>query len=134
MIESIITDMVSGKSGSAYIDCKLHEWLADTFGTDFTNLAPSKTGPGSAVMRDFESIKKSFDGEDMDEVFGLAFPSLGKALRDRNVASTCFDAEDGEVRISAYVLASPLRSIANDTTEKPWKVCSSLFLMQRMVL
>lgn len=89
--------MNSGKSGSTYIDCNFHRWLEETFGDAFTKLPTSKIGPGSKLMDDFELVKKTFNGKDLNKTYHISLPALGKALKEKGNASTAFDAEDNEI-------------------------------------
>ncbi|KAK1674777.1 hypothetical protein BDP55DRAFT_694516 [Colletotrichum godetiae] len=49
-----------GKCGGTYVDRNLHELLAKQFGTAFTCLPYTQTGPGSEFADQFEDKKKEF--------------------------------------------------------------------------
>lgn len=52
-----------GKIGSSYIDRQFHLWLASRFGPYFEKeLDYKKKGPGSRLMKEFESLKRDFGG------------------------------------------------------------------------
>lgn len=90
-----------GKSGSTYIDCNCHQWLKNTFGDAFSKLPSSKTGPGSKFMNDWEIVKKTFNGNDMNKIFRVHLPALGKTLKEKKLSSSAYDVEDFEVLIPA---------------------------------
>ena len=52
-----------GKFGGTAIDRAFLAWMEAEFGTAFTNLPSSKTGPGSGFMQQFEKAKRNLDGE-----------------------------------------------------------------------
>lgn len=92
----------SGKSGSTYIDCGVHEWMERTFGDAFTAIPVSKTSPGSAFLDSFEQIKKIFDGKDMKKQYPIHLPALGKILKEKGRSPTSYDFEEFNVLISGY--------------------------------
>lgn len=53
---------IGGKCGSTYIDRHLHALLSDRFGDAFESIPYSRKGPGSALMDNWELLKKRFGG------------------------------------------------------------------------
>ncbi|KAM0161858.1 hypothetical protein ACHAPG_002204 [Botrytis cinerea] len=53
---------IDGKCGSTYIDRHLHALLSDRFGDAFESIPYSRKGPGSALMDNWELLKKRFGG------------------------------------------------------------------------
>ncbi|KAK8161278.1 hsp70-like protein [Phyllosticta citrichinensis] len=51
---------MGGKLGSTYIDRNFNQFMIDTYGDAYTQIAPKKRGPGSAMMRSFETAKRTF--------------------------------------------------------------------------
>lgn len=58
---------MGGKVGSTYIDRNFNQWLINTFGNAYTSIPAKKRGPGSALMRSFETAKRTFSSEADDE-------------------------------------------------------------------
>ncbi|KAF7872010.1 uncharacterized protein EAF02_009115 [Botrytis sinoallii] len=52
--------IIGGKCGSTYIYRHLHALLSDRFGNAFDSIPYSRKGPGSALMNNWEEIKKCF--------------------------------------------------------------------------
>ncbi|TGO13106.1 hypothetical protein BTUL_0076g00060 [Botrytis tulipae] len=52
--------IIGGKCGSTYIDRHLHALLSDRFGNAFDSIPYSRKGPGSALMNNWEGLKKRF--------------------------------------------------------------------------
>lgn len=90
----------SAKCGAAAVDSAFCEWMESTFGDAYTGLPSSKIGPGSQLMVEFESLKKSFNGNDLNKNKHLPFPLLGKALQKRNVAPTSYDFEEFQILVT----------------------------------
>lgn len=64
-----------GKAGSTYVDRQFQQWLSDTFGSEYDNLPYHKRGPGSALMKKFEEVKRQFAGQrTMQRVFRMTLP------------------------------------------------------------
>jgi hypothetical protein len=53
-----------GKSGGTSLDRSLHALMEARFGAAFLSLPPQKTGASSTFMKDFEKIKRNFEGEE----------------------------------------------------------------------
>ncbi|KAF2103498.1 actin-like ATPase domain-containing protein [Rhizodiscina lignyota] len=51
---------IGGKCGSTSIDRGFHAWMERVFREHFTNIPFEKKGPGSALMKEFELIKRDF--------------------------------------------------------------------------
>lgn len=88
------------KAGSAYIDTEFYSWTKNTFGDVFENLPKEKTGSGSQFMRNWESVKKAFNGTDLNKKHEIVFPALGAALRKLNIESPSYDSDDSSVVIT----------------------------------
>ncbi|KAF7922053.1 uncharacterized protein EAE98_008264 [Botrytis deweyae] len=80
-----------GKCGSTYIDRHLHALLSDRFGNAFDSIPYTRKGPGSALMNNWEVLKRCF-GPTMEnavtfELGPLYFdlPSSHQYDRDDNV-------------------------------------------------
>ncbi|KAK8212751.1 hypothetical protein IWZ01DRAFT_541403 [Phyllosticta capitalensis] len=58
---------MGGNVGSTYIDRNFNQWLINTFGNAYTSIPAKKRGPGSALMRSFETAKRTFSSEADDE-------------------------------------------------------------------
>ncbi|TEY40660.1 hypothetical protein BOTCAL_0429g00050 [Botryotinia calthae] len=56
---------IGGKCGSTYIDRHLHALLSDRFGNAFDRISYLRKGPGSALMNNWEVLKKRF-GRDIE--------------------------------------------------------------------
>ncbi|KAI9736755.1 MAG: hypothetical protein M1834_000959 [Cirrosporium novae-zelandiae] len=89
---------IGGKCGATYIDRNLRDLLAKRYGPAFTNLPMSKTGPGSRVMIDFESVKKSFDGDSSTTILPLRL--IMKNFTRGFFNSRGYDPEEGEIQLS----------------------------------
>lgn len=48
-------------------------------------------------MDDFELVKKTFNGKDLNKTYRISLPALGKVLRERNVVFPEYDTEDNEI-------------------------------------
>ncbi|KAF7900053.1 hypothetical protein EAF00_004389 [Botryotinia globosa] len=86
-----------GKCGSTYIDRHLHALLSDRFGNAFDSIPYSRKGPGSALMNNWEALKRSF-GPTMENAgtfelgpLYLDLPSSHQYDRDENVTFLSFD-------------------------------------------
>jgi hypothetical protein len=88
---------VGGKCGGSSCDRALHELMMKKYGEAFSSLATSKTGPGSRFMEIWESIKRDFDGDDMDAEFELHL----KMFSGNPDHVTGYDFETDEVTITA---------------------------------
>ena len=69
------------------------------FGDAFNDLPTSKIAAGSKFMDDFELIKKSFSGQNLDKKHLLNLPVLGKALKARKENPPEYDFDEFNVLI-----------------------------------
>ena len=88
---------VGAKCGGTSCDRALHQLMATKYGAAFESLPATKTGPGSRFMEMWESIKRDFDGEDMEAELVL---ELKMPLKDQG-ASVDYDFETDEITIHA---------------------------------
>ena len=88
---------VGAKCGGTSCDRALHQLMSNKYGAAFKNLPATKTGPGSRFMEMWESIKRDFDGQDMEAEFAL---ELKIPLEDKG-AAVDYDFETDEVTINA---------------------------------
>lgn len=82
-----------GKCGSTCIDRRFLAWMSQTFGSAFDNTNDKLKGPGSRLMKEFESAKREFraEGEDSYEV----------TLHMRGVRdSELYEEDESKVKIS----------------------------------
>lgn len=89
-----------GKSGSAYIDCNWHTFCETAYGDAFRKLPTQKTGAGSKFMKEWEVVKKTFNGKDLGKRSQVPLPALGAALRARDMAPASYDFEDHSVVVT----------------------------------
>ncbi|TGO51695.1 hypothetical protein BOTNAR_0347g00050 [Botryotinia narcissicola] len=80
-----------GKCGSTYIDRHLHALLSDRFGNAFDSIPYSRKGPGSALMNNWDVLKRSF-GRSMENAgtfelgpLYLDLPSSHQYDREENI-------------------------------------------------
>ncbi|KAK3348636.1 hypothetical protein B0T25DRAFT_546149 [Lasiosphaeria hispida] len=83
-----------GKCGSTSIDRAFYKLMCDRFGSAFTELDSSKTGPNSKFMLDFEAIKRSFGESEYEQINRLTLKM------DRADDSDYYSAEDYEVIVT----------------------------------
>jgi hypothetical protein len=53
---------------TALVDREFHHWMAMKFGHSFTDLNIVKKGPGSALMKEFELLKKDFSSNHDEDI------------------------------------------------------------------
>jgi hypothetical protein len=51
-----------GRCGSTTIDRQFQKFMEERFGEEFTKKPQKIIGPGSRLMKEFESLKRKFDG------------------------------------------------------------------------
>lgn len=77
--------------------------METTFGDCYTRLPPEKTGPGSRLMKEFETCKKAFDGTNLDKTLELNFPLLGTELRKAKRKSEAYEFGENHVLLTGYI-------------------------------
>ncbi|RJE20277.1 hypothetical protein PHISCL_07386 [Aspergillus sclerotialis] len=58
-----LTEETGSNCGGINVDCNLYRLLVTKLGEDFKNLSTTMVGPGSNFMKEFEYIKRDFNGE-----------------------------------------------------------------------
>ncbi|KAK0724594.1 hypothetical protein B0H67DRAFT_598148 [Lasiosphaeris hirsuta] len=97
-----------GKCGSTTIDRAFYKLMCDRFGSAFTELDSSKTGPNSKFMLDFEAIKRSFGESEYEQINRLTLKM------DRAEDSDYYSADDYEVILTD----DELEALFDPTVEK----------------
>ncbi|QDS69872.1 hypothetical protein FKW77_000512 [Venturia effusa] len=85
------------KSGSVFVDQNFHDWAEATLGAPFLALPPSKVGPNSHFMRQFEDIKQSFGTKKVpkNHIYRILLP-MPTCLNSNN-----YDAAEYEIKFTS---------------------------------
>ncbi|KAK7535588.1 hypothetical protein IWX49DRAFT_602368 [Phyllosticta citricarpa] len=87
-----------GKLGSTYIDRNFNQFMIDTYGDAYTQISPKKRGPGSAMMRSFETAKRTFGsgshGRNEDRLIEIEHVNM------RTPSSWRFDEEEATLKLT----------------------------------
>ncbi|OJJ48585.1 hypothetical protein ASPZODRAFT_14713 [Penicilliopsis zonata CBS 506.65] len=108
MVEATVA--TSGKCGSTTIDRAFHKWLEERFGDKFTGLPSTIVGSGSKVMREFEDVKRRFNGNDRDEF------RVTLAMKDQKSCAN-YDSDHGEVIIYRYELQEMFSGVIDNVLQ-----------------
>ena len=99
-IELITTDSEGGKCGATNVDRNLEQLMVDRYGTHYSSLPASKTGPGSPFMKSFEDIRNDFDGSNYSS---SSLQLIMKRLEEGDSRCIQYDTEECQVILTALV-------------------------------
>lgn len=84
------------------IEFKLHDHCDALSGNAFTNLTTEQIGPSSEFAEEFEVIKRSFNGKDLNKTYRLRLFPLKKGLEAANSRPPSFDFVEGKLILTGY--------------------------------
>ena len=93
-----LTFLSGGKCGGTSIDRRLYALMVERYGKAFTSLPPTKTGPGSTFMNQFETCKKIFTCEDPKQTWDL--PLRMPLLQAGDGGDHGYDWEEGMISLT----------------------------------
>ncbi len=84
------------------INFKLHDHCKAVFGNSFKDLPTGVVGPSSDFAKEFEVIKKSFDGNDLKKIYRLRLLPLKRELEAADSKPANYDFLEGKITLSGY--------------------------------
>lgn len=84
------------------IEFKLHDHCETWFGDSFRNLPAEVVGPSSDFAAEFEVIKRSFDGKDLNKTYRLRLLPLKSHMEIANLRPANYDFVDGTIILKGY--------------------------------
>jgi hypothetical protein len=85
------------------LEFKLHDHCEAVFGHPFKNLPSEVVGPSSDFAREFEVIKRSFDGSNLNKTYRLRLLPLKKALKAAKSNHQDYDMVEGKIILTGYI-------------------------------